>query len=282
MTSTPADQAEPAALPGDLAEALDRARPALGRFASPLLFFSSIGSTNDYAVRLAEAGAPEGATVVADTQRAGRGRLGRHWFSPPGAGLYVSIVFRADAGKVREDRVGPSLPSVLTVLSGVALAEAIRETTGLPVVIKWPNDIVHDGRKLAGILAEASAQGSVLDYVILGFGINVRAVTFPQDIAGRASTLETELGRHVDRGALLARALVKLGQSREALRRGEIGGYLSRWRRLSPSSLGRPVAWRGADGLRRGRTAGLDRDGALLVDVGGGIERVLAGEVIWE
>ncbi len=89
----------------------------------------------------------------------------------------------------------------------MALAEAIRDTTGLQAEIKWPNDLVFERRKLAGILAEASAQGAALDYVVLGFGVNIRAVTYPPDVAQRATSIEAELGRPIDRGLLFARAL---------------------------------------------------------------------------
>lgn len=277
MTSLPRSHPHVRPLPGDLADAVDGVRPTLGSFATRILYYPSIGSTNDEAARLADAGAPEGTTVVAGQQSAGRGRLGRVWHSPPGSGLYVSLVFRPDGGGP-----GPSLPSVLTLVSGVALAEAVRETTGLPVTIKWPNDLVHEGRKIAGILAEGSAQGAVLDYVILGFGLNVRAVLLPPDLAARASSLEDELGRPVDRGALFAGCLVKLCDARAALRAGAIAPLLARWRALSPSAVGTRVSWRSPGGLRRGLTAGLDDQGALLIEIGGRLERVVAGEVGWE
>jgi BirA family biotin operon repressor/biotin-[acetyl-CoA-carboxylase] ligase len=174
------------------------------------------------------------------------------------------------------------LPSRLTLLTGVALAEAVREVTGLPAEIKWPNDLVCGGRKLAGILAEASARDGVIEHIIIGVGINVRAVEYPPEIASRASSLEQELGRAVDRGDVLAAFLVKLGQARTAMRRDEdVASWFDRWSRLSPSASGALVEWHAPDGLRRGRTAGLDRDGALLVDANRGTERVMAGEVIW-
>lgn len=269
-----------AQLPGDLADGLGRAGAVLDGFASPVVFFPSIGSTNDEAAKLAEAGAPEGTVVVADQQSAGRGRSGRAWFSPPGAGLYVSIVFRPD-GERRAGAALPTLPAVLTLVAGVALAEAVRETTGLPVAIKWPNDLVHHGRKIAGILAEGSAQGPSLEYVILGFGINVRSVAFPREVAERASSIESELGRPVERGPLFGESLVKLIRGRLALARGEVAPILARWRELSPSATGARVDWRSPRGLRRGWTAGLDEDGALLVNIGGRVERVMSGEVTW-
>ena len=284
MSSDPSDLAAAVELPADIAEALALSRERRGRFGAPLFYFPVIGSTNDVAARLAEGGAPEGTTVAAESQTAGRGRLGRTWFSPPGAGLYVSIVFRPDGGSEPRPagaRSTAGLPAVLTLASGVALAEAIRDTTGLKAEIKWPNDLVFERRKIAGILAEASAQGSALEYVVLGFGVNVRPVTYPPDVQQRATSIEAELGRPIDRGLLLAKALENLSECREAIRSGGIRGVLERWRRLSPSAVGARVEWRAAGGRVAGTTAGLDEDGALLVECGGRIERVVAGEVIW-
>jgi len=285
LSSEPSDLSQAADPPADIADALAASRGRRGGFGAPLIYFPTIGSTNDVAARLAAAGAPEGTTVAAESQTAGRGRLGRTWFSPQGAGLYVSVVIRPEAGGRagigRTAGAGPGLPAVLTLAAGVALAEAIRESTGLPAEIKWPNDLVFERRKLAGILAEASAQGAELDYVILGAGVNIRPVTYPPDVAQRATSIEAELGRTIDRGLLLAKALENLAACREALRRGEVGGMLERWRRMSPSAVGARVEWRTPGGAARGRTAGLDEDGALLVDRDGRVERVVAGEVIW-
>jgi BirA family biotin operon repressor/biotin-[acetyl-CoA-carboxylase] ligase len=285
LNSDPSELFQAVEPPADVADALAASRDRRGGFGAPLFYFPSIGSTNDVAARLAGGGAPEGTTVVAEAQTSGRGRLGRTWFSPQGAGLYVSVVIRPDAvvrvGAVRTATAGPGLPAVLTLASGVALAEAIREATGLQVEIKWPNDLVFERRKLAGILAEASAQGAALEYVILGFGVNIRPVTFPPEVAHRATSIEAELGRPIDRGLLLARALENLSACREAIRRGEIGGVLARWRRMSPGAVGARVEWRTPAGMVNGRTAGLGEDGALLVERDGRIDRVVAGEVIW-
>ena len=286
MNSNPVDLTQAERLPDDLAEALDRARADLGRIGHPIFFLPTTASTNDVAARLAVAGARDGTTIVAETQTEGRGRLGRTWFSPPGAGLYVSIVMRMTPLE-RRARAGPRhgtpvpLPARLTLLAGVALADAVRTATGLPAEIKWPNDLVFDGRKLAGILAEAAAWDGTLEYIILGVGINVRAVTYPPEIANRASSLEAELGRSVARGAVLAGLLTNLSRARDALARDDVSAWFARWRELSPSSVGAVVEWRSPDGLRRGRTGGLDVDGALLVQTNRGIERVVAGEIIW-
>jgi BirA family biotin operon repressor/biotin-[acetyl-CoA-carboxylase] ligase len=285
LSSNPSSLHEAVVPPADIAEALEASRVRRGRFGTPLYYFPTIGSTNDLAARLAAGGGPEGTTVAAEAQTSGRGRLGRTWFSPQGAGLYVSVIVRPDAGARPGGEApmpaAPALPAVLTLAAGVALAEAVRETTGLLAEIKWPNDLVVGRRKLAGILAEASAQGSELEYVILGFGINVRPVVYPPEVAQRATSIEAELGRPVDRGLLLAKALENLAACREAVRGGDVAGVLARWRRLSPGAVGARVEWRTPAGPVTGRTAGLDEDGALLVERDGRIERVVAGEVIW-
>jgi BirA family biotin operon repressor/biotin-[acetyl-CoA-carboxylase] ligase len=289
----PPDHERADTVPPDLRDALAASRAERGAFGELLSFYASVGSTNDVAARLAEAGAPEGTTVVAEEQTAGRGRSGRTWFSAPGAGLYVSVIIRPDdatpvpGGKIRKVGSDPNLQNlppgigVITLAAGVALATAVREATGLQADIKWPNDLLCGRRKLAGILAEASAKGAALDAMVVGFGINIREAAYPPELADRATSIEAELGRPVDRGLVLARALAGLSAVREALRRGNSASVLDQWRRLSPSSVGRAVSWKSPAGERRGTTAGLDADGALLVDIGGVRERIIAGEVVW-
>ncbi len=167
----------PDEIPEEFAAALQATASRRGPFGDPLLYFHDIGSTNDEAGRLAEAGAPEGTTVIAAAQHAGRGRFGRTWFSPPGAGLYVSVV-------IRDRRAAP----FITLAGGVAIAEAVRSLTSLPAEIKWPNDVVIDAglgrrRKLAGILAEGTSGADGLQYVVLGFGINILQSAYPVAIS---------------------------------------------------------------------------------------------------
>jgi BirA family biotin operon repressor/biotin-[acetyl-CoA-carboxylase] ligase len=264
------------ALPADLAAALRATAARRGPFGEPLYYYSETGSTNDVAAALAERGAPEGATVVAAAQTAGRGRLGRGWFSPPGAGLYVSVVIRS-----------PRAVPLLTIAGGVAVAEGIRAATGLPVGLKWPNDVVVESgvpvtrRKIAGILAEASTGAEGVQHVILGFGINLRPAAYPPEIADRASSIETELGRVPDGGAVLAETLCVVAAYAAAVHAGAAASLLERWRALSPSARGVTVGWDTPDGERTGITAGIDDSGALLVRAGGGVERIISGEVRW-
>src|SRR5437667_7631176 len=134
---------QPEPLPRDLADALSGAK--LGRLGAPILFFSTIGSTNDMASALAAGGEREGAIVIAEAQSAGRGRRGRTWFSPPGAGLYVSVVLAPGRARHAAHRA----TALLTLAAGVALAEAVERATGLSPEIKWPNDLPIGRRKLA-------------------------------------------------------------------------------------------------------------------------------------
>ena len=242
---------------------------------TPVHFFDEIASTNDEAARRADLGAPEGTTIVASAQTAGRGRFGRTWFSPAGAGLYVSVI-------VRDRRAAP----FLSLAGGVAVADGIRIATGLPVELKWPNDVVIDDgrgkrRKLAGILAEATTSTEGIQYVILGFGINVQAAAYPPEIRDRATSLESELGRPVDRELVLTATLAELEARLAQLAFGTTAPVLARWRELAPSASGSPVEWDTPSGVRSGRTEGIDDDGALRVRADGAIERIISGIVRW-
>lgn len=264
-------------LPADLAAGLRATAARRGTFGEPVHFFPETTSTNDVAARFAEAGAGEGTTVVAMAQTGGRGRLGRDWFSPPGAGLYVSVICR-----------NPAVAPYVTLAGGVAVADGIRLATGLPVEIKWPNDILaprgalrEPRRKLAGILAEASSGPAGVQYVVLGFGINLRPAAYPAAIARHASSIETELGRMPDAGTVLGETLAALAAVHDDLAAGGVARVLDRWRALAPSVLGTPVEWDTPSGRRSGTAAGIDDDGALLVRSGGRVERVISGEVRW-
>jgi BirA family biotin operon repressor/biotin-[acetyl-CoA-carboxylase] ligase len=258
--------------------ALERAADRHGSMACHIHWFEATGSTNDVAAHLAESGAPEGTVVVAQSQSSGRGRLGRTWFSPAGAGLYVSVVLRP-----AYDLAGASSPTgLLTLGAGVAIAEAIRYATGLPAEIKWPNDVLVNGRKLAGILAEAAAQAGALQYVVLGFGINLQPAAYPPDLAARATSIEAETSRAADRGLILSEVLAALNNRYGDLRAGNFDAILGAWRSLAPSLRSGWVEWNGPRGLVRGRAEDIDEHGALLVRTTEGIERVVSGEVIWK
>ena len=266
-------------LPQEFAAALAARADRLLGFGAPVAWYDSVSSTNDLADRAAEAGAPHGTVIAADRQAAGRGRMGRSWHSPPGTGLYVSVVLRpAEMGTADS---GVSAASWVTLTAGVACAEALRNATGLPAAIKWPNDLVVGPRKVCGILAEAASSSGRLRHVVLGYGVNVSAASYPPEIADRATSIEAELGRFVDRADVFAESLACLA---ERLRQASHGGFdaiLDAWRALSPSSAGARVEVLAPSGWTPGTTAGVDREGALLVSVDGTLRRVVAGEVRW-
>ena len=265
----------PDAVPSELATALRRTALRREGFGEPLYYFTETTSTNDEASRLAEAGAPHGTTVVASAQTAGRGRLGRTWFSPPNAGLYASIV-------IREARGAP----LLTLASGVAIAEGIRSATGLPAEIKWPNDVVIDvglgkRRKLAGILTEASTSAEGLQFAVVGFGINLLPAAYPVEIAERATSIMAELGKLVDPALLLVDCLAALAKRTSECAAGEHRSVLDRWLELSPSARGARVECEGVRERVIGTTSGIAEDGALLVQTSRGVEPVRSGQVRW-
>ena len=265
------------ALPAEFVQALATTATERGVFGARLHYFNETGSTNDLAAAAAERGEAEGATYVAGAQTAGRGRRGREWFSPPGAGLYMSTIVRRR-----------SLAPWLTLAGGVAAAEGIRTATGLPVQIKWPNDIVSVSgsgfrarRKIAGILAEAASNQEGVQHVVLGIGINVGAASFPPELSDRAGSIETELGRTVDTGAVLAQLLVALNRVLSEVEHTGPPNLFTRWLELAPSASGERIEWDGPRGVQRGISAGLAEDGALLARTPEGLARIVAGEVRW-
>ena len=233
---------------------LHRVSPRLGSMAQRTYWLWQTGSTNDVAAHLAELGAEEGTTVVAEAQTSGRGRHGREWFSPAGAGLYVSIILRPASDHPLTKKDNPV--GLLTLASGVAIAEGIRTATGLPAEIKWPNDVTIGRRKVAGILAEAAAQGGVLQFIVLGFGVNLQAVTYPADLSARATSIEAESGRPPDRSLILAEILASVAERYADLRAARFDAILSAWRRLAPSLPSASIEWdspgRGRSWTRRG------------------------------
>jgi BirA family biotin operon repressor/biotin-[acetyl-CoA-carboxylase] ligase len=237
-----------------------------------VFWYEDVSSTNDLAVAMAERGTPEGRVVVANGQSAGRGRHGRSWASPPGAGLYVSAVLRPPSH---------ALP-LLTIAAGVAVVEAIQAATGLVADVKWPNDVYAHGRKVAGILAEASSSNAAaIQHVVVGAGINVMPAAYPPEVAGRATSLEAELGRDVDRGLLLAEYLCALAARYQDLLGRRSDAVVRAWRARAASMLGRRVEWEGGGATRDGVALDIDESGALVVRTSAGPVRLAAGEVRW-
>jgi BirA family transcriptional regulator, biotin operon repressor / biotin---[acetyl-CoA-carboxylase] ligase len=227
----------------------------------------TVDSTQRELARLAAEGAPEGTVVMARHQTAGRGRRGRHWWDAPGESLLVSVLLR------------PALPTAqvpqLSLVAGVAVADALEAAAGIAARIRWPNDVLVGGRKICGILADAvSTLDGRVDHVLLGIGINIDQTEFPEDLRARATSLRLATGATPNRGRLFAGLLGALD-----FRYGEwlAGGFAPlrvEWRRRA-SMLGDKV--RTPDGAE-GIAVDVAEDGALLVDAGtGGLRRIVAG-----
>jgi BirA family transcriptional regulator, biotin operon repressor / biotin---[acetyl-CoA-carboxylase] ligase len=257
-------------LPDDLAGPMSREWSRLAPLVTDVHWVASTPSTMDLVQTLAGS-TRDGLVVVADEQTAGRGRRGRIWASPPGAGLYFSILSRPPAQAI----------GLLTLAAGVGVTDGVLASTGLHTELKWPNDVLVGRRKLAGILAEGIGLGTPDQAVVLGVGLNVSAAAYPPDVATRATSLETELGRDIDRGEVLAQTLVATARWYRALLEARYDEVLQAWRAAAPSAIGTTVTWTTPQGSQTGVTAGIDESGALLVRTPHGTERLIAGEVTW-
>lgn len=243
-------------------------------FVRHFFFYPSIGSTNDKAKELAQAGAEEGTLVIADCQTAGRGRDSRHWFSPPGLGIYVSVILRPRVPL--EQAFGPHMAASL---ASAEAAEAMRlqGTVG----IKWPNDLVAEGRKLAGILSEIGVQGGLLDWAVVGIGLNVNQSRgdFPIEIRARAISLRELCHRQVDRVEILVHLTERFFRWYDRFCEGGMEILVSEWRRRS-AILGCAVRVETAGEDYVGTAVGLEENGALRVRLESGAEEILhAGDV---
>lgn len=238
-----------------------------------IVWRAEIDSTQRLARERARAGAPEGTVVIAEAQTAGRGRLGRQWHSPAGVNLYCTVVLRPDRA--------PAVVPQLALVAGVAVADAVRGTIGGAPAIKWPNDVLLDGRKVAGVLTEMEGEADRVAFVLVGIGVNVNlaAEEFPAELAGRATSLRAVAGVPVDRAAFTARLLAAL-EARYG--RFLAGGFAAIRPAFEATAFltGRAVRVRGPEAATHGRVAGVDNDGALLLEGPAGARvRVLAGEV---
>jgi BirA family biotin operon repressor/biotin-[acetyl-CoA-carboxylase] ligase len=259
-------------VPPELAVALADAAPRLGRFLEAVEYYSTVGSTNDVALSRLPSGEHEYRVIVADAQTLGRGRRGRAWFSPPGAGLYVSTILLPARA-----RDGERATLLTTIAAGVALVEGVARATGLTPALKWPNDLYVGRRKLAGILAEGAGGA-----VVLGYGINVGVASFPRELADGVTSIESELGRAVDRPRVLVETLAALAARYADLLAGRFDVILDAWRAQAPGCHGARVSWTTPEGAHTGITTGIDDQGALLVKTERRVERIVAGALTWD
>lgn len=239
---------------------------ALGRAVNH--YEHTLTSTNLVLKDMAKQGAPHGSLCLCETQTAGRGRMDRQWSSPEGQGVWLSVLLRP--------ALMPEDAPLITFACALAMAKAVREVTGLDARIKWPNDLVLNGRKLCGILLEMGfdAQGM---YVVAGTGLNVRRGAYPQELAERATSIE-EWAAVPDRGALVAAYLRALEDAVSSLEQHGFAGIASDFRREC-ITLGSQVHVLGTDASFTGVAEDVDASGALLVRTESELRRVLAGDV---
>lgn len=237
-----------------------------------VLYFSETDSTNTRAKRLGEEGAVHGTLTVAERQTKGKGRRGRRWESPPGSSIYMSILLRPD--------VLPDQASMLTLVMAQSVAEAVRSATGLEAFIKWPNDIVVNGKKVCGILTEMSTEMERINYVVIGVGINVNTENFPEELAETATSLYLENGEKQLRARLAAEVLKKFeGYYKLFVESGNLSGMQERYNRLLVNR-GREVRVLEPGHEYDGQAIGINETGELLIRIENGkIRKVYAGEV---
>jgi len=242
------------------------------RLGKNIKHFDDLVSTNIEAKQLAASGAEEGTIVVSEAQNGGRGRLSRGWYSPAHKGIWFSIILRPT--------LLPQDAPKCTLMAAVAITKAIDKITGIKCGIKWPNDILYNGKKLVGILTEMNAEMEGINYIVIGTGINVNIEKdeVPDELKDIVMSLSQIAGERIDRLALLAEMLVQLEVIYDEALTNGFGKILEEWRKYS-ITLGQEVNVIGSDKTFAGLAMDIDADGALLVKTETEVKRVLAGDV---
>lgn len=237
-----------------------------------LYVYKETDSTNLRAKQSGETGDPHGTLVVADKQNAGRGRRGRKWVSPEGSSIYMSLMLRPE--------FAPDKASMLTLVMAYSVQKVLHNCTGLEVQIKWPNDIVFHGKKLAGILTEMSTEIDYINYVVIGVGINVNTETFPEELADQATSLWRECGQAVQRSRMIAEIMKQFEWDYERFLEAEDLSWMRDRYNACLVNCGREVMIHGAETPYRAQALGINDAGELLVRREDGTEQtVYAGEV---
>jgi BirA family biotin operon repressor/biotin-[acetyl-CoA-carboxylase] ligase len=258
-------------MPGNPYSAIERG--AAGAVGWKIHYFDEVGSTQRVAAEMAEAGAAEGTVVVAERQTAGRGRLGRSWHSPAGVNLYATIILRP--------RSPSSEVARLSLVAGVATAEALATVAPDLVALKWPNDVWLKGRKAGGIIAEAVTDSAQrLSCVLLGIGLNLNLVAdeIPEELRDKATSVRIATGRRCDRIAIAAALFNRLDSRYMEAEAEGFAAMRDEYEKYSALTGKRVTVINGA-ARTNGRVTGIDADGALMLATDSGSSRVLAGEV---
>lgn len=240
--------------------------------AKEVLYFDTIDSTNTKAQELAEKGYPSGTLVVADKQESGKGRRGRSWISPSGTGIFMTLMIKPD--------INPNNASMLTLVAALAVAKAITSVTGEEALIKWPNDIVVNGKKVCGILTEMNAQFDYINHIVVGIGINVHNESFPEEISQMASSLMIEAGgKRFHRAQIIAETMSYFEQYYDTfLKTQDLSALVREYDKLL---VNRNKSVRVLDPKEPfdGKAMGITPKGELIVDTWESRKLVSSGEV---
>ena len=236
-----------------------------------IAYFGELDSTNRKAKEMAAEGAPEGTLVVAEERSRGRGRIGRSWYSPAREGIYMSLILRP--------KLPPNEAPKITLVTGVSVAEALLAVTPLQPAIKWPNDILVNGRKICGILTETSTEMDAIDFVVVGVGMNVNTPEFPDELNEIGTSIYLETGKAFDRVTLLQEFLHQFEQLYFTFLKSGFESIGKRWGELS-ILMGKDVTVQMIDRSCSGRVLKLDRDGALIIrSENGELEKIYSGDI---
>ncbi len=238
---------------------------------SKLMFFESVGSTNEEIKKLALQGENEGLVVIANQQVKGKGRRGRHWVSEPNTGIWLSLLLRPP--------INPNHASRITLVAGLAVCRAIRESTGQEVYIKWPNDIILNGKKICGILTEMSSELDYINYVVVGIGINVNIKTFPEEISNIATSLCIESKRLYKRADIVKGLLQHFEELYESyLETLDLSLFIDDYNQYC-INVGREVKVINSEQTLVGQALNVTDTGELVIETNGQKEIIHAGEV---
>ena len=239
---------------------------------SEIHFYDQIDSTNNEARKIAENGAQHGTLVITECQNGGRGRRGKTWISPSGSGIWMSIILRPE--------MEPYNASMLTLIAALAATSAIRKCCGTECYIKWPNDIVLNGKKICGILTEMSAEPDAVNYVVIGIGINVNTTEFDEEIKAVASSLFAETGQKIKRSMLVAAFATEFEKYYDIFIQTQDMSHLVEEYNSMLINAGKEVTITDSKGAFSGIAIGTDNKGQLIVTCeDGSVKNIIAGEV---
>jgi BirA family transcriptional regulator, biotin operon repressor / biotin---[acetyl-CoA-carboxylase] ligase len=235
-----------------------------------ILYYNELDSTNVTAYNLAQGKIKEGFIVIAEKQNKGKGRLSRHWSSPKGKGIYLSIILKPE--------MTPFQAPCITLMAAVSVVQAIREVSDVQAYIKWPNDIIIKEKKIAGILTEMEAESDEIKFLVLGIGINVN--TRHSDIPNTATSLLQETGRHASRKELFITLLKKLERNYKEIKESGFSGIRLEWKNFS-ATIGKRVRANCMHKAIEGTAVDIDTDGALKIRLDNGFhEKIFAGDLV--